>query len=260
MSPNRRSFLAVGAASVAATAGFRASAAQGPAWAQIKAVAFDAFPIFDPRPVYLACEEAFPGHGVELASVWRTRQFEYQWLRALGGRYQDFWQATRSALEFAARSLRLELPATKGDALMEGYLALKTWPDVPDALSELKRSGRKLVFLSNATLAILDAGIRHSQLEGAFDHVISTDQIKTFKPDPRAYQLGVDVLGVRKEEILFVSSAGWDAAGAKWFGYPTFWNNRQRASAEELDATADGTGESLADLVRFLNARSVHSA
>jgi 2-haloacid dehalogenase len=103
-------------------------------------------------------------------------------------------------------------------------------------------------------------GYRHSQLEGAFDHVISTDQIKTFKPDPRAYQLGVDMLGVRKEEILFVASAGWDAAGAKWFGYPTFWNNRQRASAEELDATADGTGESLADLVRFLNARSVHSA
>jgi 2-haloacid dehalogenase len=210
---NRRSFLAIGAAGVAATAGFRASAAQGPAWAQIKALAFDAFPVFDPRPVLLACEEAFPGHGTELGNLWRTRQFEYQWLRALGGRYQDFWQVTRSALEFAARSLKLELPASKGDALMEGYLALKTWPEVPDALSELKRSGRKLVFLSNATIAILDAGIRHSGLDGVFDQVISTDQIKTFKPDPRAYQLGVDALGLRKEEILFVASAGWDAAG-----------------------------------------------
>jgi 2-haloacid dehalogenase len=257
---NRRSFLAIGAAGVAATAGFRASAAQGPAWAQIKALAFDAFPVFDPRPVLLACEEAFPGHGTELGNLWRTRQFEYQWLRALGGRYQDFWQVTRSALEFAARSLKLELPAGKGDALMEGYLALKTWPEVPDALSELKRSGRKLVFLSNATIAIPDAGIRHSGLDGVFDQVISTDQIKTFKPDPRAYQLGVDALGLRKEEILFVASAGWDAAGAKWFGYPTFWNNRQKASAEELDAQPDGTGESLNDLVRFLNVRSLNSA
>jgi 2-haloacid dehalogenase len=239
---NRRSFLAIGAAGVAATAGFRASAAQGPAWAQIKALAFDAFPVFDPRPVLLACEEAFPGHGTELGNLWRTRQFEYQWLRALGGRYQDFWQVTRSALEFAARSLKLELPAGKGDALMEGYLALKTWPEVPDALSELKRSGRKLVFLSNATIAIPDAGIRHSGLDGVFD------------------QLGVDALGLRKEEILFVASAGWDAAGAKWFGYPTFWNNRQKASAEELDAQPDGTGESLNDLVRFLNVRSLNSA
>ena len=143
---------------------------------------------------------------------------------------------------------------------MEGYLALKTWPDVPDALSGLKHSGRKLALLSNATAAILDAGIRNSGLYGVFDQVISTDRIKTFKPDPHAYQLGVDVLGLRKEEILFVAFAGWDAAGAKWFGYPTFWNNRQRASPEELDAPPDGTGESLADVARFLNVRPDNSA
>jgi 2-haloacid dehalogenase len=260
VSLNRRSFLGIGAAGIATAAGFRASAEQLPGSAQIKALAFDAFPVFDPRPVFLACEKAFPGHGTELGNLWRTRQFEYQWLRALGGHYQDFWQATRSALYFATRSLKLELSGAKADSLMEGYLALKTWPDVPDALSALKHSGRKLAFLSNATAAILDAGIRNSGLHGVFDQVISTDRIKTFKPDPRAYQLGVDVLGLRKEEILFVAFAGWDAAGAKWFGYPTFWNNRQRASAEELDAPPDGTGESLSDLARFLNVRLDNSA
>ena len=108
------------------------------------------------------------------------------------------------------------------------YLALKAWPDVPDALTELRRSGKQLALLSNVTPPILQAGIKSSGLTGIFHHVISTDRIRSYKPDPRAYQLGVDVLGVRKEAILFVAFAGWDVAGSMWFGYPTYWNNRQK--------------------------------
>lgn len=253
---NRRSFLAVGAAGVAVSTLSRASSEPVHNWHHIKALAFDAFAIFDPRPVFRACAEMFPGRGVELGDLWRARQFEYQWLRALGGHYQDFWQVTRSALEFSARSLKLELSSASADTLMEGFLALKPWPDVPDALSDLRRSGRKLALLSNATPKILDAGIRNGGLEGLFDHVISTDGIKTFKPDPLAYRRGTDVLALRKDEIMFVAFAGWDAAGAQWYGYPTFWNNRQGSVHEELGAAPDGTGESLGDLVRFLGVRS----
>jgi 2-haloacid dehalogenase len=90
-------------------------------------------------------------------------------------------------------------------------------------------------------------------LEGMFHEVISTDRIKCFKPDPRAYQLGVDILGLRKQEIMFVAFAGWDVAGSKWFGYPTFWNNRQNSTAEQLGVTPDGTGASLDDVIRFLS-------
>ena len=248
---SRRSFLLASAMSVLAPAHAAAIPAQQ-GGTRIKALAFDAFPIFDPRSVFRACETVFPTRGTELANAWRSRQFEYQWLRALGAHYQDFWQASRDALYFAAQSLHLTLTSEQADALMSGFLSLQPWPDVPEALAQLKRSGRKLVFLSNATLKILEAGIHNSKLDGLFDHVISTDRIKTFKPDPRAYQLGVDVLGMRKEEILFVAFAGWDAAGAKWFGYPTFWNNRQGAPAEELGVSPDGVGQSLTDLVRFL--------
>lgn len=252
MSLDRRSFL-VGAASVAGYASSRASDRTS-SWNQIKALAFDAFPIFDPGPVFAACEAAFPGQGAELAKLWRTRQFEYQWLRALGGRYEDFWRSTRGALDFAARSLRLHVPNDTAESLMSGFLSLRAWPDAPKALGALRRSGRKLAFLSNATPAILDAGIHGSGLDGVFDAVISTDRIRTFKPDPRAYQLGVDVLRLRKEEIMFVAFAGWDAAGAKWFGYPTFWNNRQGVPPEELNAAPDAVGESLAQLVQLLGA------
>jgi 2-haloacid dehalogenase len=162
--------------------------------------------------------------------------------------YTDFWQTTQSALEFAAQSLKLELSNARREALMAGYLRLKAWPDVPGALVALRRSGRQLSILSNATEQILNVAIRNSGLDGLFYHVLSTDRVKSFKPDPRAYQLGVHALRLRKEEILFVAFAGWDVAGAKWFGYPTFWNNRQAATAERLDGRADREGASLADL------------
>jgi 2-haloacid dehalogenase len=97
-------------------------------------------------------------------------------------------------------------------------------------------------------------------LTGIFHHVISTDPIRSFKPDRRAYQLGVDVLGLGKEAILFVAFAGWDVAGSKWFGYPTYWNNRQNATREQLGVTPDGTGESLNELARFLGEPSAKGA
>jgi 2-haloacid dehalogenase len=253
---NRRSFLALGAAGTAMASTQTSASKPAADWKNIRALAFDAFAIFDPQPIFRACSELFPSRGVELATLWRTRQFEYQWLRALGGHYQDFWQVTRSALEFAARSLKLALSAANADSLMQGYLALKPWPDVPDALSELRRSARKLALLSNATPRILEAGIRNGHLDGLFHAVVSTDAVKTFKPDPLAYRLGTDVLALRREHIMFVAYAGWDAVGAKWFGYPTFWNNRQAAMDEELGAQPDGTGESLRDLLGFLDLRT----
>jgi 2-haloacid dehalogenase len=99
----------------------------------------------------------------------------------------------------------------------------------------------------------LEASLRANGLHGAVDHVLSTDKISSFKPDPKAYQLAVDRTGYRREEILFVASAGWDAAGARWFGYPTFWNNRLSAPFEELEVAADASGSTLLDLTPLLH-------
>jgi len=245
---NRREFVTL-AAGVTATA--IAPAANG-AQTKIKAIAFDGFPIIDPRPVFARAEEIFPGQGSELSNAWRIRQFEYTWLRSLGGRYVDFWQVTEAALVFAAKSLKIELSAGQRDHLMQTYLELKAWPDVAPALQQLRDAGIRMAFLSNLTDAMLDAAVRNSGLEGFFEGHLSTDKVRAFKPDPRAYQMGVDAFGLRKEQIAFAAFAGWDAAGAKWFGYPTFWVNRLNAPLEELDAVPDGIGASLGDLVKFV--------
>jgi 2-haloacid dehalogenase len=252
---DRREFLHLAAGGVAARVLPGASPARGVAVERpIKAVAFDAFPIFDLRPIFALAETLFPGRGAELGNAWKSRQFEYQWLRALGGRYADFAEATGDALVFAARQLQLELTPEKRAQLTRAYLDLKAWPDVAPALETLRGRGFRLAFLSNMTPALLDAGIRNAGLVGIFEHVLSTDAIRTYKPDPRAYQMAVDALRLRREEILFAAFAGWDVAGAKWFGYPTFWVNRAGAPAEQLGVVPDGVGKGLGDLVSFVEA------
>jgi len=219
---------------------------------RIKAIAFDAFPIFDPRPVYALLTNFFRDKGAETGSVWRTAQFEYCWLRALSGTYKDFWKITEDALLYAARKTGVPLTGGQRDELMMQFLHLNAWPDVNEALHTLKQNGIKLFFLSNMSPAMLFSCMQHSHLENYFDEVISTDRIKTYKPDPRAYALGTDVLKLKKEEVLFAAFAGWDVCGAKWFGYPTFWVNRLNAPAEELNVSPDAEGPGLAELVNFV--------
>ena len=252
MSARRRDFLHLVAGSVAAAAIAAPSArAQAQGAKKIRAIAFDGFPIIDPRPVFAKAEAMFPGRGGELSNAWRTRQFEYTWLRTMSGSYADFWQVTEQALVFAARLVKLEMSPTQRDQLMESYLKLTAWPDAAAALKQLKDAGIRMAFLSNFTAEMLDAAVRNSELQGIFEPHLSTDRVQAFKPDPRAYRMGVDAFGMEREEIAFAAFAGWDAAGAKRFGYSTFWVNRANAPLEELGVAPDGTGAGLQDLVAF---------
>ena len=256
MTTNRREFLGLLAATAAAGV-LGSGTVRAGARTPIRGVAFDAFPIFDPRPVFALAEQLFPGKGAELSNAWRTRQFEYQWLRALSKQYADFWQATEDALVFAAKMLKLDLTPEKRTQLMQVYLELKAWPDVLPALKSLKEAGIRLAILSNFTPKMLAGAIKSAGLDGIFEHVLSTDKLKTYKPDPRAYQMAIDAFKLKREEILFVPFAGWDAAGAKWFGYRTFWVNRLNSPAEELGVMPDSVGGNLADLVSYVKAPTV---
>jgi 2-haloacid dehalogenase len=250
---NRREFVTLVAGAAASGLLVPASIAMGQSsLSKIKAVVFDAFPIFDPRPVFALAEQIFPDHGLELSNLWRTRQFEYTWLRSMMGEYADFWQVTGDALVFAAHTLKLDLTPERQTQLMQAYLELKVWPDVPPALKTLRNSNLRLGILSNLTPKMLHAGISNSGLNGVFEQVLSTDRVKTYKPTSRAYQVGVDAFGLPAEDILFIAFAGWDAAGAKNFGYPTYWANRMNLPAEELGVFSDAVGHDLTDLTKWL--------
>ena len=254
MTLNRRefvNFVGVGAAAIALSAEPAMAAASG---AKIQAIAFDALTVFDVRPIAALCEQIFPGRGAEMSALWRTRQFEYTWLRTLGRQYADFFQVTEEALAFSCKSLKLELTKADSDRLMQSYLELKAWPDAVAALKKMKASGLRMAFLSNFTAAMLDHGVKNSGLEGIFDDHLSTDRVRVFKPDAQAYRMAISAFGLRKEEIAFAAFAAWDAAGAKWFGYPTFWVNRVQGAQEQLGVIPDGVGKDLNDLAAFVQA------
>jgi 2-haloacid dehalogenase len=250
---NRRAFVGT-AVAVATTFAFSAvgkSATSTSARERLGAVAFDAFTLFDPRPVGVFAEQLFPGKGSELMVAWRARQFEYTWLRTLTRTYVDFWHVTEDALRFSAKFTKLDLTPEKSDRLMQAWLGVKAWPDALPALKDMKRQGLRLAILANPTTMMLDTWIANSQLEGLFEPHLSTDRVRAFKPDPRAYQMGVDAFGMGRRNIVFAAFGGWDVAGAKVFGYPTFWVNRAGTPAEELGVSADGVGDNLVDLAGF---------
>ncbi len=218
----------------------------------IRAIAFDGFVIFDPRSVVKRAEEVLPGKGAEFVNLWRNRQFEYCWLRTAGQRYADFWQLTGDALRYAATSMKLSITGDQQKALMNAYLEMPAWPDVPEALAEFKKRGIRLRFLSNLTAAMLDANLRATKLREFFEDHLTTDLVRYYKPSPKAYQMGIDHFGLKKEEIAFAAFGAWDAAGAKWFGYPTVWVNRANVPLEELDAQPDVITKDIGGLVKFV--------
>ena len=167
--------------------------------------------------------------------------------------YRDFVGVIDDALVFACKSLDLDLTGVKRSVLVESYLKMPIWPDVLPALSILKENGLRLALLSNFSPAMFDGNISGTELEGTFEFQLSTDAVGVYKPDPRAYQMGIDAFGLKREEVLFAAFAGWDASGAKLFGYPTFWVNRQKQPREQLDAIPDGGGQGMMDLVHFLS-------
>lgn len=244
---NRKHFIQLAAAGTAAVLphnSLKAAAAGLP----LRAVAFDAYTLFDTSSILLLAEKLYPGKGAELMAVWRNRQFEYTWLRSLTATYTDFWAVTQDALVYAAAFLKLEMGPQNKAGLMQSFLDMKFVPGAGQALASLKAKGLKLAILSNVTPAMLNAGINNSGLQGVFDFVISTDCIKTYKPSPAAYQLGVNAFKVDKKQILFVAFGGWDAAGAKAFGYPVAWINASGQPTEQLGNAPDFICASLAEL------------
>jgi 2-haloacid dehalogenase len=214
---------------------------------QIKAWVFDAYgTLFDPFSVQGRAEKIFPGRSEALSRLWRLRQLEYTWLRALMNRYADFWQVTREALSYACRSLGLSCEAAQQEELMQEYLRLEAYLDVRVGLEALP--SQRLAILSNGTPQMLEAVVEHAGLKQAFAPLLSVDKVKTYKPSPIVYQLAVESLNLKKNQIGFVSSNYWDAAGAAAFGFPAFWLNRSQATPDELGTTPEAAITSLGEL------------
>jgi 2-haloacid dehalogenase len=214
--------------------------------APIRGYVFDAYgTLFDVHSVVEA-GRALTADPMALSLAWRQKQLEYTWLRSLMGRYEDFWTVTEDALRWAIARLGLSAGEADVRRLMDAYLSLACFPEVPAALASL--AGRPRAILSNGAPKMLAAAVASSGLATHVDHVFSVDAVKTYKPSPRVYALAPEALGIPPAELLFVSSNAWDVAGAKSFGYQVAWCNRTSAPEERLGFPADAVIRSLTAL------------
>jgi 2-haloacid dehalogenase len=154
-------------------------------------------------------------------------------------RYVDFWQVTEAALRFAVRRLSIDTTDSQLERLMGAYLNPAAFDEARSALEAL--NGSPLAILSNGSPRMLDSAVRNNGLESYFVEIISVDRVKTYKPSPRVYALGPELLNLPAAEIFFVSYNLWDAVGAKAFGYPVCWCNRSGAEIEHWVFAPDFT-------------------
>jgi 2-haloacid dehalogenase len=217
----------------------------------IQACVFDAYgTLFDFASA--ASRADVPGdRRAALTTLWRDKQLQYAWLRTLENRYADFWQVTGDALDFALESLDLESPRLR-ERLMDLYLGLEPFPEVPAVLATLRKAGFRTAILSNGSPMMLDALVKRAGLEAMFDAVLSVDAVRAFKTHPDVYQYTLDSLGLTAAQIAFQSSNAWDAWGASDFGMRVVWCNRYGQRRERLPGAPDFEIRTLAELPALL--------
>jgi 2-haloacid dehalogenase len=219
----------------------------------VAGVIFDAYgTLFDVYAVEARLEALFPGKGRAIALRWREKQIDYTRLRTLSDRYIDFWTITADALDYACEAEHAPLDASRRDELLAIYERLPTHTEVPAALRGLHAQGLPLGVLSNANEAMLRKALVAAGIADLFAHVLSIERVRKFKTASEAYQLGPEAFGAPVGRLAFVSSNGWDAAGAAWFGYRAFWINRAGAPLERLGIEPEKVGRTLEDMHRFL--------
>ncbi len=220
----------------------------------LQGVVFDAYgTLFDVYSIAALAESLFPGKGAQIARQWRTSQVDYTRLRTLSARYEPFSKVTRDALRHACATCGVTLNREREAMLMGAYDRLIAFDDARPAIERLRALGLPIGILSNGDPPMLDSAIEAAGLRGLIDHPLSVDVVRRFKTAPEAYALGPAAFGCAASSLLFVSSNGWDACAAAWYGYRTLWINRGHLALDELGVRPDREGRSLDEVVRFAN-------
>lgn len=210
-----------------------------------RALAFDGFTIFDPRAVTAAIVALAPSSGVALAGAFTNKLFALSWLETAAGRYSGFEALADASLRFTAEAMSVELGAAQRREVIGVFSELPVWPDALAALEKMRAAGIRLAFLSNLSAGMLTSSMRRGGIDKLMEPPISTDRVRAFKPAQRAYAMGPEVFGIPAADIGFAAFGGWDALGAKWFGYRTAWINRLGVTGETLDPVPDASARDL---------------
>ena len=219
----------------------------------ISACVFDAYgTLFDVASAADHCKDDLGENATALSTLWRTKQLEYTWLRSLMNEYVEFWEITRDGLDYALETLGLDGDAALRDKLLNLYMELDCFPEVPNILKTLNAGGLKCAILSNGSPKMLNSAIENAGISEQLVNSYSVDQLGIYKPSPRVYQMAVDDLGISAKKISFMSSNAWDASAAANFGFKVVWVNRFGQKKERLPGLPEHEIKTLNDLPSLL--------
>lgn len=193
------------------------------------------------EPGRAALKETWP----QLAEHWRAKQLQYTWLRAVTGEHTNFWNVTRDGLDWALERCGLDRDPKLREALLALYWELDAYREVPTVLARLKAAGKRCAILSNGNPDMLEGAVDSAGIGTCLDAVLSVEEVGVFKPATAVYDLVGNRFGCARDEVLFVSSNGWDAASASGYGFETAWVNR---AGEPMDRLPHEPAHVLPDL------------
>ncbi|WP_412550889.1 haloacid dehalogenase type II [Shimia sp. MIT910701] len=181
--------------------------------------------------------EAFAQHWQKVADDWRLKQLQYTWLRAVADAHTDFWAVTQNGLDWALEASGLQGDPELRERLLSLYWELSAYPEVPDMLANLKAAGMNTAILSNGSPDMLTGAVDSAGVQEFLDDVLSVEDVQIFKPAAVVYDLVGKRFNCAKDDVLFVSSNGWDAGCATGYGFTTAWVNRAGEPVDRLPWT-----------------------
>ena len=200
----------------------------------IKAIIFDAYgTLFDVNSAAEKCKNKIGEKWEDFANHWRTTQLEYTWLRSLMNRHKDFWQVTEDSLKKSMEAYKIE--TSMRNDLLNLYKVLSPFEEVLETLKSLKDKKYKLAILSNGTPELLNELVKTNNLESFFDDIFSIEEVGVYKPDTKVYDIPIKKYGIKKNEVIFLSSNTWDVSGGGNYGYQSIWVNRNGDAFDYLD-------------------------
>ena len=218
---------------------------------KIKAIIFDAYgTLFDVNSAAEKCKDKIGDKWEGFANYWRTTQLEYSWLRSLMKRHKDFWQITEDSLDKSMKAFNID-PSMRNE-LLNLYKVLSTFKEVPEVLKNLKEKNFKLAILSNGTPSLLNELVKSNKLDNIFDDLFSIEQVGTYKPDSKVYDIPINKYRIQKNEVAFLSANTWDVSGGGNYGYQSIWVNRNKNIFDNLDYKPKNEIKDLSELIKLV--------
>ena len=217
----------------------------------IKAIIFDAYgTLFDVNSAAEKCKDKIGDKWEGFSNYWRTTQLEYTWLRSMMNRHKDFWAVTEDSLAKSMEVFKID-PLMKNQ-LLDLYKVLSTFPEVKDVLQKLKKKSYKLAILSNGTPALLNKLVKSNNLDNIFNDIFSVEEVKTYKPNPKVYDIPVQKYQIQKNEVAYLSANTWDVSAGGNYGFKPVWVNRNKSIFDKLDYVPKYQIENLNKLIDII--------